>query len=67
MYDCENFEIPDFRLESDIFFYRNIVDANNSHNKMDTDPDSERISFESYVEERIADIAFLEMYNRRNG
>lgn len=60
--DKENFVIPNFRLETNIYLYPSIAEANASHRKNDDYEDPSRISFKTFVEERLEDKLFSESY-----
>ena len=68
--DKENFCIPNLYLNTNIFLYENIVQANSSHNK-DDDDDPLRIPIEKYVNEKMEDRAmaqafYLNLKNAKN-
>lgn len=62
--DNENFMIPNIELESNIFMYNSILDANTSHDKYDEE-DTKLIPYKEFVEARredyIAQLEFAEM------
>lgn len=60
--DKENFCIPNLYLNTNIFLYENIVQANSSHN-IDDDNDPLRIPIEKYVNEKIEDRAMAQAFS----
>jgi len=54
--DKKSFVIPNFMLETNLFLYRNIVDANSSHNIEEPLFDLKRLPIEEFVEDEWEDI-----------
>ena len=61
--DKENFCVPNICLNTNIFLYENIPNANSSHKKEDTDYDPSRVSVEKYVNEKIRDRTMAQAFH----